>query len=97
MPSFGRMGLRELIGDTCILCHEVSNPKNRRKPKKPDNIIFHEIHWKEHSHTRSYYYDHPKDFVPVCRECHRMIHILHNKFGFELEEITKFIIGKSYI
>jgi len=53
-----RKVLENLIGSKCIVCDS-----NRY-------IQFHEIHNKKHPISFSYYFEHLKDFVPLCQRCH---------------------------
>jgi hypothetical protein len=55
-----------LIGDTCFICNSK------------EHICFHEKHGLNHEYHGSYgyhyYLEHHKDFIPLCFECHRLVH-----------------------
>lgn len=60
-----REELRKLIGSSCCICGSTTT------------ICYHEIHGKFHIKGNRYYREHYMDFVPLCRSCHRLLHILH--------------------
>lgn len=64
----------QILGKTCVICGSEDN--------KP---LYHEKHGKKHNPSNQYYYKkHMKDFVPMCRSCHRALHWL-----FKLDESAK--------
>lgn len=50
--------LENLIGSKCVVCDSERY------------IQFHEIHNIRHPISFSYYFEHIKDFVPLCQRCH---------------------------
>lgn len=77
--------LREL-GDKCIICGSTKK------------IKFHEIYGKDHDKYEAWGYvlKHLKDFVPMCRDCHRALHHLAKKRKMDMEEFLRLLalLGK---
>jgi hypothetical protein len=84
-----RKELFQLIGDSCIVCNSK------------EDINFHEKHGKEHITHLDYYFEHYKDFVPMCRWCHLSAHVfvkmVTNNYNLEkfFEVVDELLEGKS--
>ena len=63
-----------ILGNKCIIC-EKSNPERI--------IIYHEIYGKPHESNPLYTLNHIEDFVPMCKFCHKVLHVfLKNREKF---------------
>lgn len=69
----------ELIGNKCIIC----GSKNY--------VDYHEIHGKKHTPSLLYYIKHFKDFIPLCRDCHKSLHGLMRLNDEELNKILVYL------
>ena len=54
--------IRGKIGSTCVLCGSK------------EHIHYHEIHFKKHTYTYHYIATHTEDFIPMCFNCHNVLH-----------------------
>jgi hypothetical protein len=72
--------IRKKLGNKCLFCGFESIQRN----------VAHEIHGKDH-HTKSQYYilNNLKDFVPLCRYCHKSVHWCMKYLGMNWEEIKQ--------
>ena len=72
------------IGSQCILCNSKRN------------LLSHEIYGKEHPSSLYYLIENSKDFVKLCRGCHRALHIVAEP-SFNLEKFLELlkILGKT--
>lgn len=77
-----RQKVKSLFPDKCVSCGSKQG------------LLLHEIHWKKHPISLSYYAKHKEDFIPLCHTCHKGFHFLHQICKMELEEILAFVKQK---
>lgn len=78
-----RQKVRSFFPDKCLSCGSKRG------------LLLHEIHWKKHPISLSYYSNHKEDFIPLCHVCHKGFHFLHQICGMELNEIQDFVKQKA--
>lgn len=77
-----------LVGKKCLLCGG-----NKR-------LIFHEINYKPHKMAASTIFlvkKNPENFTRLCQGCHTMVHVLHNSFNIQLDELQNWLQNNHLI
>jgi predicted HNH restriction endonuclease len=78
-----RRKVLELFGTNCYLCGFDTRVRHMR-------IEFHEIHGRRHnSNNNVNILKNPKDYVPLCSHCHRMVTWLMKLFHVEWSDILE--------
>lgn len=78
-----RTEIRRLLGDSCTICGY--------KPKKEQkNLSCHEIYGKTHKDNPWYIFNNIKDFILMCKRCHKTLHVYH-LYKTKMEKLEKLL------
>jgi len=78
-----RAEIRQMLGNSCTLCGWI--PKKGQK-----NLSCHEIHGKTHKDNPYYIIKNIKNFIPLCKHCHKTLHLYH-RYKTKIEELEKLL------